>query len=308
MLSTGSNRTNCKWGRAKTWGLSAAALLLAAPASAIGLDPFGTLGRGGLAQGQAFSAGLGTEIYEIDSYLNVAGEDLNGGADGTSGRLGADLIEGFEISFASSLSDSDTDITLTYSIERTGGEAGDVQFISYVDAQIDDFVNGFFNESAETSGTLAAGQAFEIDEPFFAGDILENVLSGDLDSTNSFAGEFSEEDVAMALSFDLGTLDTGDQAVIEIMLSEDGDGLGSWLMTQSDLDPSSPDRLSYSGRATVQEAQASLTEPASAPIPLAAEEASGSGSGSAPAVPEPSAALVFALGSLVVGRASRRRR
>ena len=289
-------------------GLSAAVVVLASPASAIGLDPFGTLGSGGLSAGQMFGAGLGTEIYEIESYLNVAGQDLNGGAFGTSGRLGGDLLEGFDISFDSVLSDFDTDITLTYSIERTGAATGNVQFVSYVDAQIDDFVNTYFNESASTSGVLAAGQAFEIDEPYFVGDILDNVLSGTLDSTNAFDTVLAEDDVAMALSFDLGPLDTGDLAIVEIMLSEDGDGIGSWLMTQSDLDPESPDLLSYSGRAVVQQVQELLAEPAEAPVPIAAEAAGGSGAAPQSAVPEPSAALVFALGTLVVSRAARGRR
>ena len=86
--------------RSLALGLGAALVLGAFPASSITLDPFGPLGSGGLASGQFFEAGLGTEIYEIDSYLNVAGEDLNGASSGTSGRLGADPLNGFDVSFA----------------------------------------------------------------------------------------------------------------------------------------------------------------------------------------------------------------
>lgn len=298
--------------RSLALGLGAALVLGAFPASSITLDPFGPLGSGGLASGQFFEAGLGTEIYEIDSYLNVAGEDLNGASSGTSGRLGADPLNGFDVSFASALSDSNTDITLTYTIERTGASVGGVQFLSYVDPQIDDLFNGFFNESAMTSGTLAAGQSFEIDEPFFSGDIFDNVMAGTLDSTNVFEGSDALDDVSMALSFDLGPLGTGDSATIEIMLSEDGDGIGSWLMTQTDADIGSTDTLSYSGRATVDVLEELLTEPAGSSVSLDAEAEAGmgSGSGEAPqsAVPEPSAALVFALGAMIASRATRQGR
>uniref|UniRef100_A0A831ZWA2 PEP-CTERM sorting domain-containing protein n=1 Tax=Desulfacinum infernum TaxID=35837 RepID=A0A831ZWA2_9BACT len=77
--------------------------------------------------------------------------------------------------------------------------------LAYVDDEIDEEANTYFNEYGETSGTPEAAQSWEIDEPGYVyGDIDDNFISGALDGTNGVPQD-EPDDVAMALgwSFDL---------------------------------------------------------------------------------------------------------
>lgn len=256
--------------------------LIADPASAITLGaPFAPLGTGGSVHGQTISVGSGGEIFETQAFLNVAGLDLNGGAIGTSAQLDLDSLaaSGLSVGFGASLQDGNSDLLMSWQITNTTSSALDVTFLHFVDAEIDETLNTFFNETASTSGTPAAGQGFEVDEPGFVfGDVFDNLLAGSLDGINIFP---PAEDVAMALSFALGPLAGGASAVVDVMVSEDGDFLGPFAITHTDTDPGSPTAITYSGAVR---------------------------SGPGPAVPEPMAALAFALGAAVVGLAVRRRR
>lgn len=50
------------------------------------------------------------------------------------------------------------------------------------------------------------------------------------------------------MGFRLGDCLPGDVAVIEIMLSEDGDRLSDFALVRNDLDPTSPTEVTLSGR------------------------------------------------------------
>ena len=263
--------------------------LATAPALAITVDPFKALGMGGEINGQYFKVGPGGSVFELGGYVSAAGDDLNGVDDGTSGQLGEDPLPNFDIAFSHELSDGDTDITLSYTITKTDGAAQEVSFLSFLDAEIDypgHHSNTWYDELATTGGVLAAGQDYEIDEPGVEfGDILDNVFSGVLDSASGLGGP---EDVSMALSFELGMMDIGDSAIVDIMISEDGDFLGTFWMTQTDAYPITGTEITYSG--------------------LVSSEGSEPGGDPQSAIPEPSSALVFALGALVTRGDIRQRR
>ncbi|MEE2665968.1 MAG: hypothetical protein VX681_17785 [Myxococcota bacterium] len=254
--------------------------LATGPALAISVDPLGSSGRVELWT-PSFTIGSGGEVFQLEAFINAAGADLNGPFQGTSGQIGVDdPFDGYDITFGSALSDGDTDITLSYDVVKVSGAAQQVTFLSYLDAEIDVLLGGLsYDEQATVHGTLAPGQGYEIDEPgFLFGDILDNLYSGVLDGDNALES-FGPEDVSMALSFDLGVMDIGDSAVLDIMISEDNDHIGGFWITQTDSVPITDTEITYSGQLRP-----------------------------APAIPEPSSALVFAVGVLLTTGAIRNRR
>ncbi len=262
-------------------GLAAA---LAAPqAAAISFTPFGSAGQGGSLLGQTLQFGAAGEVFELDAFVTIAGSNLNAGAPGGAARLSTDALPaGLSLAFESALSGDGGDLTLRYVLEnQTGADVAGLSFLSFVDAEIAETTNTFFNEIAATSGALAAGQGFEADDPGFGGgDLYDHLLAGALDGTNAVPAG-SPNDVALGLSFDLGSLQAGASARIDVMLSERGSRLGSFALTQTDPDASGT-VLTFSGVAAA------------------------GGPGTAP-VPEPAAAVVFAFGLAVVARSTRRR-
>ncbi len=239
-------------------------LLLAGAARelhAIQLGPFDPSGAGGALNGQTLLVEDGGSVFEIDAFIQIEGLDLNDAGPGTAARVSTDsLPPELTLSFSSELSGDESDLTLRYRIDNTGASplAG-LTFLSLFDAEIDQGVNTFFNEFAETTGSLAIGQSFEVDEPGFgSGDLFANLLAGQLDGVNAVAEGF-ENDVAMALSFALGPLSVGDSALVELLVSEDGDSLGSFSIRHLDADPLSTTEITYSGRATVVPEPSTLT-------------------------------------------------
>jgi hypothetical protein len=269
--------------------LAASVLLTLAGVTPAGAITLGALGpNGSVPEGSVGTVAIGSggDIFELDAFVHIAGQDLNGAADGESARLSQDpLPSGLDLLFSSTLSDGDSDWTLTYQLtNNTGGLLSGVSVLSYLDAEIDEPLNSFFNEFVTTSGSLAAGQSFEADEPgFLFGDILDNVLAGSLDGTNAVDAA-NPEDAAMALAFLLPDLADGDIALIRVMISEDGDRLGSFALQQADVDPRSSDVITYSAALEIRPG-----EPAG------------------PAIPEPRAALLFGAGAWMLGFALRRR-
>jgi hypothetical protein len=227
---------------------------------AISADAFGAWGEGGLLNGQAFDIGAGGEVYEIDSFLHIKGQGLNGITSGTAAQLSLDPLQaGLDFMFSATLSDLDSDITLSYSFQNnTGSDITSLTFISFLDTQIDEQSNGFINETATTSGALVDGQGWEADEPdYLFGNIFANAQNGSPDNSNIFP---PDDDVAMSLSFARHTLYAGQTLVWEIMLSEDGDTIapGAFAFTHADMSTDTLITYSGSGPALVPEPNTGL--------------------------------------------------
>jgi len=120
--------------------------------------------------------------------------------------------------------------TISYTITGAGSHYASL----YVDHQIDDLINGFFNEYGATTGTPAAGQTWEIDDPFL-GDIFTNFVGSDLDGLNGVP-QGSEDDVAMALAWDF-TLGAGETATVDFLVGLQEPAGGFFLsLTDPDSD------------------------------------------------------------------------
>jgi hypothetical protein len=234
--------------------------LSAAGAQAIVAQPFSANGTYLRTGTPSFQIGAGGFVEEIDAFLAGAGANAS--------QLSSQAPpSGLSVTFASILSADATDLRLVYDVTNVGVDAlAQVRFVSFFDAEIDETLNTFFDEFAETHGVLAPAQGFEVDEPGFVfGDILDNARAADLDDTNAVP-EGAPDDVSMALAFAIANLAPGQTARFELLVSEDGDSIGSFALRQLDVDPrSSATSITFSGVASI--------------------------------VPEPSTALLIALGA-----------
>jgi hypothetical protein len=98
------------------------------------------------------------------------------------------------------------------------GGAGSHYVSLFVDHEIDEADNTFYNENGDTSGSAAAGQTWEIDEPGYVfGDIYDNFLASELDDMNALPAG-SEDDVSMAQGWDFA-LAAGETAEVNFVLA-----------------------------------------------------------------------------------------
>lgn len=120
----------------------------------------------------------------------------------------------------------------------------------FVDHEIDQFINGFTNESGSAMGTPAVGQSWEIDEPgFFFGDIFDNFQLGAFDNSNAVPAG-AEDDVSMGMAWDF-TLDPAEVGTISFLLSDVQPASGFFL-EQTDADSDASVYLSSSLRISGQ--------------------------------------------------------
>lgn len=142
--------------------------------------------------------------------------------------------------------------TLTW----TTNAAGSHNFISFLDYEIDEELNTFFNETGSSHGALAAGQSWEIDEPGYSfGNIYTNVLNGSLDNSNGLSGP---EDVSWALGWNFALAD-GETALISMMITDQAPVAGFYL---SQLDPDSNKTLYLASTIAIHGGGAPVPEPA----------------------------------------------
>ena len=124
----------------------------------------------------------------------------------------------------------------TFSLEVSSVGANYVSL--FVDHDIDEAANTFFNELGSTSGTPAPGQTWEIDEPGFqGGDIFDNFNAGTLDNSVGFVFP-GGDDVSMALAWNF-ELSADERAKISFVLSETAPASGSAIgfrLAQNDPD------------------------------------------------------------------------
>ena len=261
------------------------ALLLTAVSPAQAITVSGGFGPGGEA-GQADYDGdtysdfpitlFGVEtsegdVLQLDAFLyldsdgNGIPDDLNGGFDGVTAQLSVDpLPSGLDYGFGY-LPPDDSHLYLTYTFtNNTGSVLSDLRFFSYLDAEIDEPFNTFFNEYGGTVGALGSGSGdgdpdnWEIDDPYL-GDILAyNLYNGLLDNTNGVPST-APNDVAMALGFYLGALNPLDVATITMLIATDGLYLGNYALQHFDAD-STGKYITFSG-------QSSVVTPGPAPVP-----------------------------------------
>ena len=117
----------------------------------------------------------------------------------------------------------------------------------FVDHEIDEATNTFFNEFGTATGAPAAGQTWEIDEPGFVfGNIFANFLAGTLDNGNGVPAS-TPDDVSMALAWAL-SLAAGEFAVVDFLLSETAPSSGFYL---AQTDPDSAATIYFSSRAEI---------------------------------------------------------
>jgi len=226
---------------ARAAALGLAAGLCPGAAHAIAFSPFGAEGQGGAVNGQTFTIGAGGVLEELDAFVAVAGQDLNGATAGTAAQLTRDALPaGLSVALGTALLDGDTDLALTWTVSNQGAAAlGPLTFLAFFDFEIDETVNTFFNEYAVTSNAPAAGIGFEVDEPGYAfGDVFDHLRAGLLDGTNALP-QGSPDDVSFAFSFALPQLAAGGSALFRVLLSEDGDAIAPFTIEQLDADPAS---------------------------------------------------------------------
>jgi hypothetical protein len=108
----------------------------------------------------------------------------------------------------------------------------------YVDHEIDETLNTFFNESGAVAGTGPAGLSWEIDDPFL-GDIYFNFVAGAPDDMNSAP---SDADVSMALYWSFLLAPT-EIATLTFAIDEAPPAAGFFL---SHTDPDSQTALYFS--------------------------------------------------------------
>lgn len=113
-------------------------------------------------------------------------------------------------------------------ITITIGGAGAHNVGVFLDHEIDEPINTFFNEFGNTGGVPAAGQSWEIDEPgFFFGDLFDNFAANTLDNTNGVPGG-AEDDVAMGMAFDF-VLAGAQLGIVNFFTSSTNDAPGFFL-------------------------------------------------------------------------------
>ncbi len=236
-------------------------------------------GRGALAAifAMAFS-GLAhagpIQFAELTGFVHASGgliTQLNSSSSGYSSSLDSNNLGTFGWTFTNG----------------TGSTLNAVQFLLFLDADIDRDLNTFFNEYGTfislglppgSPGGAIAASTWEIDEPGFVfGNIYNNLLAGTLDNTNGVPSS-APDDVSLALGFSIGTLAPGSSFTITMRTSLTNIG------GLSQTDPGSGNQFFLNGYA----------ETAGAPTET---------------VPEPTTAGLIAIGilALAVTRARSRR-
>lgn len=135
----------------------------------------------------------------------------------------------------------------------------------FVDHEIDEASNTFFNETGTALGLPSAGQSWEVDEPGWVdGDIYDNLTAGTLDNASGasiYGATVFPDDVSMALAHGF-VLGAGESAELTFTLGLVPPAGGFYLVhTDSDSDAS----IYFSSTLTLT----NIPEPALAWLPMA---------------------------------------
>jgi len=177
--------------------------------------------------------------YAVPACADIGLYDWSVNIDGTVSNIGlsGDPVPG---GMDTSLFDDVTGLgTITVTISAPGDH-----FVGlFVDHEIDQTVNTYFNETGAAVGTPAAGQTWEIDEPGWVnGDIYENLQWSDatgswLDNgigTSIYGDTAFPDDVSMAIGWEFSVA-LGFPAIVEFYLS-DVAPLGGFYLIHNDPD------------------------------------------------------------------------
>lgn len=235
--------------------------------------------------GTLFAGGANAGVISIQQYSGFLYSSSLGATSLEHTGLGYSYDElspaGVTASFTSDL-DAENLGTATWSFaNNTGSLLTGAWFFVLLDAEIDQATNTFFNESGALSSVTGAGagdiyaDSWEIDEPgYLFGDVYDHLLAGYLDNSNGVPAG-AEDDVSLALGFNLGDLQEGAMVTVEMIFSRLNIG------GLNHLDADSDESLFFNGTAVVQ-----------APV----------------SVPEPGTALLLLTGLLFAGIARRKSR
>lgn len=236
-------------------GLIVVLCVFSALCCAMDFTAFGPLGQGGVVNGQTFNLNTAGYAHQLDAFLFVQGVDLNGEQYGVAAQLSSDTLPtGLDFSF-SAQAVNDANVILTYSfINQTDAILSQTRFVFYLDAEIDETINTFFNEYGQclqpdqVTLNRSFPDSWTIDEPgFLAGRVMDKILSGSLDNANQ-TDMTALEDVAMALGFDLDDLWPGDSATIRIMISDSDSHLPGPILIHQDREAGAATRITVSGQ------------------------------------------------------------
>ena len=193
-----------------------------------------------------------------------------------------ELFEGYVVLDGSTF-DLINDLSFTglgsISVTMPMGNGGSHFVGLYVDYEIDEAANTFFNEYGSVTGAPPAGLSWEIDDPFL-GDIYDNFFASGaaasaLDNTNSVPAA-APNDVAMALGWNFVMTDD-DIASISFLISEILPN-GFYL---AQTDPDSPYTFYLSSGMSITE-------------------------GGEPVIPEPGTWVLLLTGLTMIGAATKR--
>ncbi len=161
------------------------------------------------------ASGLFDRGYNIDGVVNIAGA---GGAVPPAGVDESGLGLGKGVG--------------TVGVTVAGAGAHYVAF--FVDHEIDELDNTFFNEFGSVSGVAPAGLSWEIDEPEYVfGNIVSNFTIASLDNSNGVPAGM-EDDVSMAIGWNF-VLGDGEFANITFSITEEAPA-GGFYLQQTDPD------------------------------------------------------------------------
>lgn len=168
---------------------------------------------------------FGYLIYDTGAFVNSSslGTSSLGHLNGVFNDFAG---SGIDFDFSMDLDSSGLGEISWLFTNNTGATLSDVTLFGYLDGEIDPDLNSSFNEYGQYVSVDGVGagdinpDSWEIDEPGFVfGDIYDNLFLGALDNVNA-VGLGYEDDVSMALGFQLGDILNGEAWELILNISD----------------------------------------------------------------------------------------